>query len=361
MQYEGTPPLVNLNSWLKSNSLLANSIKWQAQPSSVQPYGVYLVQEADKINWLNWSDAQKQDLAQAFKAHHEWYFTDYENGTDDIPTIPVNTIPLAPGMAPVCYVDPSYAWQLYVRWVAHALFLQAYQIVPWSIQSYTSEQLEMLLDSSRFMRRIPNGTFVMGFDHFTLSPERKQLFGATLIAPPIYTYKFASQFVPEPGIVPVTRLDAIISLLNWCKNNLKHFYGQLTVANCQLHWQNESPSFVKIVEGTNAGSYEYAKWTAGCGGTSSFISHALRALNIPVQLFVACSSYHYMPLFPTEQLFMTHGDNPYNSDFKASGLGVDALLLDAPQFQTLFGVDFGGILNAPFAPCSSVGLQYLFQ
>lgn len=356
---DDTPKLVDLDQWLGAHNEIALSIKWQISPGN-GPNGSYEVLETNKINWKAWSNSEKTELRTAFEAAFNWYFENYTNGNDGINLIIQNTIPLNPTAEPICYASIADARAIYLKWVAHSLLLEIYNIIPWSIRDYDSESLNSLFDSSYTMRRLPNGTFVLGFDHFFWSPNRRQILGTTLITGPIYTYKFLQEYhiVDEQN---ATRLNSIKNILTWCRDHMAHFYGNFNCQNCQNHWGHfGNPPFIKVAEGTNAangqgGFYGWSHWTAGCYGTTSFIRHALRAINIPAQLVVVCSSKHYTITFPTENVFICHGDDPYNSTFKNSGLDVDAILLPAPMFQTIFGIDFNSPLNPYNASCSSVG------
>lgn len=100
---------------------------------------------------------------------------------------------------------------------------------------------------------------------------------------------------------------------------------------------------VRVAEGTTfQGDFEH--WTAGCHGTVSFFAHALRAANIPVQYATnrhinqnqVYDCNHKIMLFPTEGLYIDHGDNPYNLAYKQSGLPPSYLLRKASEFSLQF-------------------------
>jgi len=189
LTFASPPPIADVETWLVANPSVANAIKWQTAPGS-GVNGAYVVPESAKIAWPNWSKSERQELIDAFRYAANWYLYMYAIWDDTIDTIPQTQIVQGPNDTPVCYASATYARQLYIRWVAHSLMLEIYQVVPWSITTYTDAQLADLLDSSRFMRRLNNGTFALGFDNFTYEPSRKDVFGDTLISTPIYTYKF---------------------------------------------------------------------------------------------------------------------------------------------------------------------------
>jgi hypothetical protein len=364
----GVPAPTNLDLWLTNHPVIATSIKWQFQSGTSPDLGAYEVTNADKISWPSWSVLQKSQLATAFADAYQWYYYNYANGKDPIPTIPNNDIVntgYSPGGTAICYVLPNEAWDIFRRWVAHALFIEIYHIVPWSVTTYNAESLSLLFDSSRIMRMLDQGRFVMGYDNYGYSPQRHNLVGLTLISAPIYTYKFLknNNILPVPGIIATNKKTVIKNLLLWCSKNMSHMEGGSDFQNAINHWQYVGPPpFVKIVEGTTS-PLGFAHWTAGCGGTSSFLSHALRAVNIPVQLATVCDGFHYVPLFPTEKLFMDHGDNPYNSDFKNSGLSTEVLLLNDVMFAAYFGDSYYSNLNPNSISCDNVGytIKHIYE
>lgn len=352
------PPFIILAKWFDTHPVIASSIKWQFQAGSTPQYGVYDVAETDKISWPSWSASQKNDLSVAYTDAYNWYFSNYD-GQDPIPTIPNNMIILDGDDSPtVARIPGDDAWQLYVRWVAHALMVEMYHLVPWSVTTYDAESLALLFDSSRFFKQGAGTYFNTAAENYNFEPQRRFSLGATLISAPIYTYKFLyGNSIMNAGVAD--KRTAIKNMLTWCSNNMTHFYGSLTFGNANAHWQFYGPPpFVRVAEGTTS-PYGFSHWTAGCGGTSSFIGQALRAVNIPVQMAAVCEGHHYVPLFPTEGLFMDHGDDPYNQNFKNSGASTDVLLLDAPMFSTLFGISFTSPDNPLNAPCANVGLTVI--
>jgi hypothetical protein len=94
-------------------------------------------------------------------------------------------------------------------------------------------------------------------------------------------------------------------------------------------------------------------WTAGCHGTTGLLRNVLRAVNIPVQILRVCG--HGQAHFLTEGTYLDHGDNPYNLDFKASGLSAADLLIDETTYTTWFGATLDNH-DTP-AACPNIGRQ----
>src|SRR5262249_50893808 len=57
-------------------------------------------------------------------------------------------------------------------------------------------------------------------------------------------------------------------------------------------------------------------WTTGCGGTTDFMTTIFKAVNIPVYRAHVGGS-HLAPWFVSENLYLSHGDDPYGQDIKS--------------------------------------------
>lgn len=378
-------PLIDINQWLSTKPVIASKVAWLYTNHFTNFYTDYnQVADTELIYWQDWSAQQKNDLQQAFTHAYNWYFLNNQL-TDTSPTIPVNinpnvNNPIAAGSFPGTSISPSAAWNLYLSWLAHTLLLESYGLVPWSITSYDNESQHLLLNASRMMiancATLTSGCTPISYslvtDNYLAgngSEYRRDIRGYTTISTPIYTYNFlkdANIFNPAQA---GTARKAIENLLQWCRrDNMSHFSGFFTYDNCETHWQYRgAPPVVKIVEGTNNG-FSFSHWSAGCHGTSGFLKHTLRALNIPVELTQNCG--HSIPVFRTENVFLSHGDDPY------AAIGVDnnslesldpkGQLVPAKFFQQWFGqsmysdLTFANIGTQPWTytePCSNVSIQ----
>ena len=99
-------------------------------------------------------------------------------------------------------------------------------------------------------------------------------------------------------------------------------------------WQYRGiPPITRVIEGTTTSrpDFTFQHWTAGCHGTTGFLRNVLRAANIPVQIVRICG--HELCYFMTEKLYLDHGDDPYNTLFKSTGLPVVDLLIDEATFE----------------------------
>ncbi len=332
----GTPGF--LHFWLLSHPDVAGSIKWQ----TVFQTSAYDVPETAKLPWLKWSQTMKNDLETAFAQAWSWLHQQpdpFHNLHETLAYPPIN---IAPGIAnnndtPYVEISEAYAWDLYVRWIAWCLVVELGNWVPWSVTSYTNEERQVLFDSAAIMSR--NGLGIQGLGSGNPGHpnyiKRKDNLGASLIAPPRYT----AAFLDLNGLRSATRLQTIGNLLQWARNNLAHFYGAANYGIMEAHWQYRGlPPITRILEGTTLTTLaQFNHWTAGCHGTTGFLRNVLRAVNIPVQIVRICG--HSLAYFLTEGRYLDHGDDPYNLDFKATGLPALDLLIDEATYTQWFGAN----------------------
>jgi hypothetical protein len=110
-----------------------------------------------------------------------------------------------------------------------------------------------------------------------------------------------------------------------------------------------------VIEGTTSSAGlpttidRFQHWTMGCAGTSQFIKDVLRAVNIPARVPNMCG--HTQLWLPGLDLWMDHGDNPYDRNFSESMCNADFLLVDRATWQAAFGntratVYQGGVCDA---------------
>ncbi len=331
----GLPP--SLGCWLTSHPTVAASIKWQYQFET----SAYDVPETAKKAWASWSTAERQALVQAFEDAWNWWYgqADPANNLQEAiayPPVNVNDTSNDNG-SPWVAVATAYAWDLYLRWVALNLVAELGHHFSWSVLTYDASQLQALFDSAAIMSRRPDGTYNVGSGDpgHPNYVKRKDNLGGSLIAPPRSTYAF----LVKNGLIGATRLETIGTVLQWVSDNLVHFYGAANYGNMDAHWQYRGiPPITRVIEGTTATvTNEFRHWTAGCHGTTGFLRSVLRAANIPVQIVRICS--HSLAYFMTDGRYLDHGDDPYNSTFKGTGLPASALLIDEATYVSWFGAD----------------------
>jgi hypothetical protein len=332
----GKPPSVLC--WLNSHPNVADSIKWQFEFQA----SAYDIPETAKRKFPDWSAAEKTELQTAFDAAWNWHQAQagvFSAAAEGLAYPPANLNDTSNGSGgPWTRASEAWARELYLRWIAFELVIEIGNHVPWSVTAYNAEQLQVLFDSAAIMTRPAGSGFTLasGNPGHANYVKRKDNLGSSLIAPPWYTHAF----LINGGMIGATRLETIGNLLQWISDNCAHFYGYFSYQETENHWQYRgNPPITRIIEGTTnptvgaGGTFNH--WTAGCHGTTGLIRNVLRAANIPVHISTVCGHSH--ACFITEGLYLDHGDNPYNSTFKSTGLPASALLIDHATYVAWFG------------------------
>jgi hypothetical protein len=326
-----------IGPWIDAHPKIAYSIKWEIKRDNYP--NSYDQKESAKVSWPDWSAAHKQALEDAFASAQTWlHAADPLHNLNETIQYPPTNIDSNVGNdngAPWVTVSADYAWDMYVRWVAHTLLLETEGALPWSILDYDTEMLKVLLDSASMFARIDDTRFTMA----TGSPghpnyvRRVGNLGQSLPAPPRYVYAF----LRKSGLIGADRAATIVNLLDWSSANMAHFTGDSTYANFQAHWGfRGAPPITRIIEGTIAeGEPTPRHWTAGCHGTTGFWRNVLRAANIPVAIANRCG--HSLAYFLSEGRYVDHGDDPYNGDFKSLMASTSKLLIDVSTEEDWFG------------------------
>jgi hypothetical protein len=331
----GQPP--SLSCWLSTHPAVAASVKWQF----VFQTSGYDVPETAKRAWPSWSAVEQNELIVAFEQAWNWLYgtTPFANLNETIVYPPVNLVDTSdPTGSPWVQISPAAARELYLRWVGLNFAVELGGHVPWSVTTYNAEQLQILFDSASFLALGGPGNYTVcaGSPEHANYVKRKDNLGGTLIGPP----RFTLAFLRNGNLVGATRQATIANLLNWARDNLVHFFGSANYQTMEQHWQYRGlPPMTRVVSGTTStfpgATPQFARWTAGCHGTTGLLRNVLRAVNIPVQILRVCG--HGQARFLTEGTYLDHGDNPYNLGFKASMLPASDLLIDDATYTAWFG------------------------
>lgn len=225
------------------------------------------------------------------------------------------------------------AFRWYQLLLAQTLVVEMGRWVPWSLEDYDDDELFYLLDSRSLFSWQPGDSYEVRFG----------VHGPAVPAEPRFTY----EFLYGNDLIAPTRVETIARLIDWCRWNLRHFSahrvepdtyvgGDYTTLSMDLHWRYRGfPPARRVVEGTTRRVTDAsAHWTAGCHGTVGFLRAILRAVNIPVAYVRRCR--HAMPRFLHEELYLSHGDDPYNRCAKREDLPARDLLIDHTTFEDYF-------------------------
>jgi hypothetical protein len=297
-----------LDKWLAQRPAIAKAIVWETATGP--------------IAYPDWPIDKRDQLRNAFPQAYPFQLEDP----------PPNTRNLADQDYPSTVLSEEHAWALYLNHVAHSLAHDFLNAFGWSLDDLPAEHLAVLLDSRSFFDwSSADGGYLL---NLTVG-------GRVLPGPPDEAYALMT----ANDLIAEDRLQTIGRVLNWCRDNLRHFTGGATAQNMEYQWQYRGfPPLSRILEGTpntdpRPGYTDVVlrHRTAGCHGTNGFLRGLLRAVNIPVLYLRPPNSGHATPGFPTEGMYLSHGDDPYNAMAKATPpYPAAALLIDQPQYDAWF-------------------------
>lgn len=303
-----TEEVPDLEKWLSSHTQVCNALIWEV-PGGKFPYA-------------SWPVEKKKDLADAFEA--AWFAA-----PDETPDPLPNHVVLGNNTSVVQVLSETTAWMLYLAYVAHSLAIEISSGVAWSVTGYSSDNLALLFDSRKL--------FVWDNTHSGYRFDFS--LGVALPAPPRYTH----DFLIREDLIAHNRFHTIGRVLDWCRHNLVHFSGGWETGNMEKQWQYRGfPPVSRILEGTL--NSEHPEWgtahrTGGCHGTLGFLRAILRCVNIPVNPNYVCG--HALPHFPTENCYMSHGDDPYNRFSKGTPAPFPGtnLMISGVTYNEWFGAE----------------------
>ncbi|HVZ38109.1 MAG TPA: hypothetical protein VHI13_02450 [Candidatus Kapabacteria bacterium] len=353
-------PAVQLNQILQANPQVAAAIQWQATPGS-QSDAYAPPTPANMVAYANWTAQQKADLLKAFQVALQWILQGAPSvppNSDGLTDAPTNVHPNInnDNVSVLQAVSASYMWSLYVNHVAFSLVHMASGVNAggFPLAGLNAEELRWLLSSATMAWNTLGQYYGMGTYYVNLPALRANNRPSTPFAPPRWVYSW----LRDNQLLGATRKETIYHVLDWMRHNMWHFFGAATFGNCQAIWQYRGyPPLSRIVTGTidaNNQGFGQQHWTMGCHGSLGFLNAILRVLNIPVLPVWVCG--HELAYFPTEGLYMDHGDDPYNQNVKNSQKPISLVLIDAATYATRFSQDATVNLPGPGPECSNVGL-----
>lgn len=300
------------DQWLLGNSRMASAVEWEFPDQGV-------------LSFADWPEEYKLGLRLAF-----WSGNRIEIA-DPLPNVAI----LEDDDLPRTTLAPDDAWDLYRTTAGHVLAAEFAGHFPWSIADYNYLELKVLL-SGRAMF-----TFYDQDGGYTIDEAATKV----LPSPPA----IVDDFLASNNIVGNSRLDTIVRLTAWCRDNMKHYVGGREVIHFEYNWQYRGyPPVSRIINRTPVTnpdpSYQdncVLSRTAGCWGTTGFYRAVLRLANIPVMRQAregGGGGLHSAPRFSTEAMMMCHGDDPYSSNCRSTPpFSAQEVLIDEDTYVDWFG------------------------
>jgi hypothetical protein len=299
----------SIGRWLSDHPAIRAQLIWRQPWGEVLPYN-------------QWPNAYAVQLSDAYlEITHAINDGRTYVGLPDTPALAVTP---AGGEYPRTLLDTITARQIYMYHAAWSLAVEVEQWVPWRLDSFASSDLALLFDSASLFKwsNAASEYEIHWADQGRATP-----------GDPLRTYAFLeSNFLIADSEPATTAL-----VVDWCRNNLRHYLGADTAANYLDIWQFAGlPPVERIISGTTHPVSGFAHWTGGCWGTTGFLRDVLRCVNIPVALETVGN--HCTPGFTRLASYMSHGDDPYNIlSFANPQIPAENLLIDQATFDAWFG------------------------
>jgi hypothetical protein len=348
-----TNQVPSLDTWLQSYPAVANRLTWRT-PNTVS------------MGWANFTESMRASVRQSYANAWMWLQSGLEGDPFCLVDPPPNVLAptLRSSSRPSTALGEVDAWNLWSTNIGLMMALQFGRGVPWDLGDLDSWSLAQLLDS----RSMFNPEIVGGNEVYSVGD------GITAQGVPV-SPSTAYRFLVTNGLIGQSRRETIDRTLDWVRQNLKHFGGGQTVANMEAYWQYPGlPPMVQVLNGTYTSDPmlqfdPFGHWTLGCHGTTALLKSLLMAVQVPVangnSTFVpGTSGTHAVPYFVSEQLFLDHGDDPYDHLATAEvRFPIDQLLLNAndPANQLIVVPSLEGlpvaVLQDYAVPYSTLGKQ----
>lgn len=289
-------PVPDLAAWLHRHADVRAALKWRRAELGETAFATF----------DDWPAGMQHDFLAAFAA--AW--NHLPSGLADPP----------PNLADYATTrklvfSPNDAWRFFCAHTAHSLALEIGSRVPWSIARYDASDLEQILHGGSLF------WWDAGLHGYELLLEVAPM-------PPERTWAFFR----NNALVAGDRVGSIGRVLDWCRNHLGHAGDGSALEN--------APQLVSnIIDGTLDARYpEYGvrHWTLGCGFTAAFLKSLLRSANVVAEKVFRGG--HMSVHFTTDDLYLSHGDDPYSGETQCTpAFDAKLLLIDNATFTSWFG------------------------
>ncbi len=177
------------------------------------------------------------------------------------------------------YVTQEEAHEIYAAHLAHSLWLEKNQIVPWSLQEYSQEQLKEIVRPQAF---------------FYSWSDQQEIYASSLLLnhSPRESFSIAAQ--AESFSDQKTAIIEIVKQLRSYKHGTLHIDPREITTLKEMSEEKISRH--------------------GCHTTSLFLVQAAKSLNIPGRYIIGyyAEGGHRSAIFEFTDQVLAHGDDPYN-------------------------------------------------
>jgi hypothetical protein len=263
------------NDWL-TRMQLSSEVIWEEPQGTLRPHNTWTRDERNELTQLYWKARFDEPIG----------FSE----------APPEAAPAATGRASGTAYPRNLAWRIFIGHIAQSIAVESARRVPWTLMALTPLERAVFFDSRSFFR--PSGSLY--------SPQ-VTTDGYLTHGDPVLTFRFLRGL----GVLGPDSRTVIDTMLEWTHANMIHFLNNLDPANCVNHWGYSGyPPVAAVISGTRRTSDgEFSHWSAGCWGLTAFVRAVLRTANIGVALNVG--GRHAQPHFLRDDVFLSHGDDPY--------------------------------------------------
>ncbi|MBX2822357.1 MAG: T9SS type A sorting domain-containing protein [Rhodothermaceae bacterium] len=241
------------------------------------------------VAYADWSDQQKADLRAIIES--------LEAGE----AYPMDA---PPQLVTSYYISRDDAWTIFLSHIAHSLWVEVNQKVPWSILEYEKENLDLLFDGSLMFSCPGVDTCVFNTSTYGRVTD--------------WNVRLTYDFLSQQGMIRETAEETLWAFTYWGRRNLVHILGADSNPDGyeRLYGYRGYPLLNRILDPLPGKTHI----TAGCWGTAGVFKGVLRAVNIPVRSTTThfgspsndSRALHSRFEMPTIGVGTTHGDDIYN-------------------------------------------------
>jgi hypothetical protein len=314
--------------WLADHPAVAEAITWEAPDGTVAAYP-------------QWPAEMQAALQRACAAvmHGE------STNVPEAPPLARPTdasVPFPPLNPELARWPAEIARDTLLAYVAQSLAVEIARAVPWSLTDYSPRELAPLLASrSLYVADPPSGTYRIPYNAGAITP-----------GDPVRI----ARFLAAHQLLAPTARGTIERVVDWIAHNVVHFTGDWDAANVYTQWHYYGwPPAERILAGTVNDAMPSAgaqRRSGACFGTVGLLHTLLRTVNIPVELLHPCPG-HGVPYFVHEGLYLSHGDDPYDTLWITTPpLAAAELFIDDAQYERWLATTEVSITR-----CKNVGRQ----
>lgn len=341
------PPIL-LPGGIKKSEYGAEIRAWKHWPEWAQDE--LRARYADYRAWLNGAWPLYQDFAASGfttkpPGFDAVFSTTLDPDPSPVPDPPFNLQPDDPLVdgVPWAMVHSQSAFALYVRLVAAQLAMEIGGCLPWSLAGYVPADLRPLFDGRMIFRYVPEGPSEWG----TMTATGHIVTTTVTPAPPLVVLGFLAQH----GLIGANRLETIVRLLDWERNNLRHVVGGTPAtplgSGVLFFGYNGRPPVSRMINGTVmaepvmfSGGFTYYEgdvlhWVGGCGGASGFNEQVFRLVNVAAEQTALAHFQNRFSLGNGVYVGLAHADDPYGIH-SAPEIPTAEILLDDATYQAWF-------------------------